>query len=154
MALNIDIENIDKIENIYKNHKGQRRTIYKVIQQEFFDETENLLEKFIKQFKNNANEPFNIPNDVKNNLKRIKMEHGLYTKVVMIHRRGLKTTEENKDKMRISSSSMVILQDHSIGLIFNFIVLKKILEHVKLISIRKTFKVMMKHKIQIHLNFL
>ena len=36
-TLNIDIENIDRIENIHKHHKTPWRTIYEVIQQEFFE---------------------------------------------------------------------------------------------------------------------
>ena len=45
-TLNIDIENIVKIENIHNHHKINYREIYKVIQQEFFDETVILPEEF------------------------------------------------------------------------------------------------------------
>ena len=38
--MNIDIENINKIENSHKHYTKQWRKIYEVIQQEFFDETE------------------------------------------------------------------------------------------------------------------
>ena len=39
--MNIDIENINIIEKRHKHYKKQRRKIYKVVEQEFFDETEN-----------------------------------------------------------------------------------------------------------------
>ena len=45
-TLNIDIENIDNIDNNHKHHKTPWRKIYKVIQQEFFEETEIFLEQF------------------------------------------------------------------------------------------------------------
>ena len=68
MTLNIDIENINKIENIYKHHKTHWRKIYEVIQQELFDETDNFPESFWRHCNNNANEPHNKLTDVKNNL--------------------------------------------------------------------------------------
>ena len=46
LTLNIDIENIVKIENIYNHHKIHWRKIYKVIQQELFDKTEKCPEEF------------------------------------------------------------------------------------------------------------
>ena len=39
-TLNIYIENTDKIENSHKHYTKQWRTIYEVIQQELFDETD------------------------------------------------------------------------------------------------------------------
>ena len=47
--LNIDIENINKIGNIHKNHKTPLRKIYEVIQQEFFEENDILPKEFLKQ---------------------------------------------------------------------------------------------------------
>ena len=37
--MNIDIENINKIENSHKQYTKKWRKIYEIIQQEFFDET-------------------------------------------------------------------------------------------------------------------
>ena len=45
LTLNIDIENIVKIENIYNHHKIHWRKIYKVIQQELFVEIDIFPEK-------------------------------------------------------------------------------------------------------------
>ena len=65
MILNIDIENIVKIENIRNCHKIHWRTIYEVIQQEFFDKTDIFPVEFLKYCKKNANVPFDIPIRVK-----------------------------------------------------------------------------------------
>ena len=47
VTLNIDIENIFRIENIHDRHKRHSMKIYKVIQQEFFDETNIFPEEFL-----------------------------------------------------------------------------------------------------------
>ena len=78
------------------------------------------------------------------------MEQGLYSQAVMLRQNYLKITEEKKLKIKINSRSRVSLQDHSVGSILVFIVLKNILAHVNLIYINKYFKGMMKQKIQIH----
>ena len=52
---------------------------------------------FIKQCKDNANEIINIPIEVKNNIKRMAMEQGLYAQVVMISQKDLKFITENKN---------------------------------------------------------
>ena len=57
MTLNIDIDNIIKIPNIYLHRKRHLRTIYGVIQQELFDEIDVSPEKKLKHCKNNANVP-------------------------------------------------------------------------------------------------
>ena len=49
-------------------------------------------------FKNNVNEAHNIPIDVKNKIKIMATEQGLYEKVVMICLKDLKITELNKNK--------------------------------------------------------
>ena len=46
--MNIDIENVDRIEKRHKNYTKQWRTIYKVIQQEFFDENDIFQKKNYK----------------------------------------------------------------------------------------------------------
>ena len=43
---------------------------------------------FKNQCKNNPNEPQNMPSEVKESLKKMDMENGLYAQVVMIRRRG------------------------------------------------------------------
>ena len=65
----IYIENINTINNRHKVYTKLWRTIYEVIQQYIFDETDIFLDDFIKHCKNNANEAHNIPLEVKNNIK-------------------------------------------------------------------------------------
>ena len=64
----------------------------------FFDETDIFPGDFIKHCNNNANEDHNITIDVKNNMKRMLMEQGLYAQVVMLRQKDLKITEANKNK--------------------------------------------------------
>ena len=59
-------------------------------------------QRIFENCKNNANVPFNIPTDVKNNLNRMAMEQGLYSQVVRLHQMGLFITAEMKIKMRIN----------------------------------------------------
>ena len=65
--MNIDIENINRIEKRRKKYSKQSRTIYQVIKQYYFDETDIFLDDLIKHCKNNTNEGHNIPLKVKNN---------------------------------------------------------------------------------------
>ena len=77
-------------------------------------------------------------------------EQGLYAQVIMLSKKDLKITEAKK-KTKINSSSMVSLQDHSVGLILILIGLRKFLANVNLISIGKYIKCTTKQTIQIHL---
>ena len=124
VTLDIDIENIFKIKNIYNHRKRHWITIYEVIQQEFFDKTDILPEDFLRYFNKNKNVLFNIPTYVRNNLNRMATEQGLYAQVIMLRRNYLKITEEDS-KMRINSSSRVSLQDTSFGVILVLVGLKK-----------------------------
>ena len=55
----------------------------------FFDETDISPDDYIKHCKNNANEAHNIPLEVKNNIKLMYTEQGLYAQAVMIIRKDL-----------------------------------------------------------------
>ena len=72
---------------------------------------------------------------------------------VVTVRRSLKKIKI-KIKMKINSSSRFGLKYHSISLVLILIKLKKKSAHVKLISIKKYFKDMMKYKTRIHLKCL
>ena len=61
-------------------------------------ETDIFTDEFIKHCKNNSNEAHNIPIEVKNNIKQVSMEKGLYAQVVILCRKDLKITEANKNK--------------------------------------------------------
>ena len=80
--MNIDIENINTIENRNELYRKQWRNIHEVIQLYFFNETDIFLDDFIKICKNNANEAPFLPLEVKNNIKRMSMEQGLYDEVM------------------------------------------------------------------------
>ena len=94
-TMNIDIENINTIEKRHKPYTKWCRKIYEVIQQEFFYWTDIFPDNFIKIYKNNVTEANNIPIEVKNNIKRMSMEQGLYAQVFMLLRKYLKITEAN-----------------------------------------------------------
>ena len=98
--------------------------------------------------------PFNIPTDVKNNLKQMVMEKVLYAEVVMIRQKYLKNTEENKNK----NKNKFKLQGQSVRsqpwFDIDFYRIEENFAHLDLISIRKYFKGIMKHKIKIHLKCL
>ena len=78
------------------------------------------------------------------------MEQELYTKLVILNQKDLNITEANKNKNEDNSSSSVSLQDHSVHLILILIGLEKKLAHVNMVSVRKSIKEIIKHKIQIH----
>ena len=72
----------------------------------------------------------------------------------MLRTDDVKIADTNKNKTNINSSYKVSLQDHRIGLILIFIVPKKSLSHLNLISIGKYTKSMKKNRIKMHLNVL
>ena len=74
----IYIGNINKIEKRHRVYTKRRRKIYEVIQQYCFDETDIFPDNFIKNCEGNANEYHNIPIEVKNNIKQMLTEQGLY----------------------------------------------------------------------------
>ena len=122
--MEIDIENINTIEKRQKYDTKRWRTIYEVIQQEFFFMKLTSFRILIFFCKNNINEAHNIPIEVKNNIKLMSMEQVLYAQVVMLHRKDLNITEANKIKVKLNSSSKASLQDHSVGFILILIRLK------------------------------
>ena len=90
---------------------------------------------FLKHCKNNVNESHNITIDVKNNIKIMATEQGLYAQAVMLCLKDLKITKAKQ--MKLNSSSKVSIQDQNVGLILILIGLTKILSHMNLVSIGK-----------------
>ena len=78
------------------------------------------------------------------------MEKGSYAQVVMLRQNYLNITEENenKNKYKLKFQCQSEISQHFSVLIC--IGWNKNIAHVNLISIRKSFKVIMKNKIQIH----
>ena len=63
------------------------RPIYEVIDEAYIENSKISPGGFIKECKNNSNEAQFIPRQVKNNIKRMEMEQGLYAQVIMIRRK-------------------------------------------------------------------
>ena len=72
------IENIDTYETRTKVNTTKWRPIYELIDKDYFIGSIFVLDYFIKECKDISNESRDIPRDVKNNIKRMAMEQGLY----------------------------------------------------------------------------
>ena len=68
------------------------------------------------QCRNNTKNPQNTPNEIKEGLKKIAMEQGLYEKVVMIRRKDSENKKERENTKNITSKDNN--QDQYVGLIF------------------------------------
>ena len=84
-----DIETIDTYENITKVNITQWRPIYEVIDESYIKESNISPDYFIREYKSNSNEPRFISGDVKNNIKLLAMEQGIYAQVVKLWRKDL-----------------------------------------------------------------
>ena len=82
--MNIDIENIDNIGNRHKNYTKQWRKSTKLYNKSYLMNM-TFSSEFFKNCKNNVNENHNLTIDVRNNIKRMATEQGLYAQVVMLH---------------------------------------------------------------------
>ena len=80
-----DIENINMFENRNKVNTIKWRPIYEVIDEAYFIGSKLFSDDFIQECKDNANEARFIPLEMKNNLKRMETEQGLYAQVIMLH---------------------------------------------------------------------
>ena len=85
--MNQDIETIDKYQNIRIVNITQWRPIYEVIDEAYIKDYNIFPDDFIRECKKNSNEPQFISVDVKNNIKRLTMEQGLYTQFVKLWRK-------------------------------------------------------------------
>ena len=79
-----DINNIDTHETRKKVSTIKWRPIYEVIDEAYIKDSKIFSYDFIKERMDNSNEAHNIPRKVKNNIKRMAMEKGLYEKVVKL----------------------------------------------------------------------
>ena len=78
----------------------------------------------MQQCKDNANDAQFIPQEMKNNIKRMATEQGLYAQVIMLRRKYLKFVATDEKKIMLNSSSKVNRQVHNVGLILTLIGLK------------------------------
>ena len=88
-TLDIDIENISTFEKRNKVNTTQWRPIYEVIYEAYFIGSKLFSDDFIKECKDNSNEARDIPRKVKNKIKRMEMEQGLYAQVIILRREDL-----------------------------------------------------------------
>ena len=95
--MNIDNENINTFEKKNKVYTTQWRTIYEVIEPYFFERSDIFPDNQEKN-KDNSNEDIIIPIEVKNNIKRIKIEQGLYVQIVKLSRKDSKSIAANRNK--------------------------------------------------------
>ena len=68
-TMKIYIENMNTIENRNKVYTTLWRKIYKVIEEDYFKESDIFPDYFIKKCKYNSNKDINIPIELKKNIK-------------------------------------------------------------------------------------
>ena len=78
--------------------KTKWRTIYEVIDKDYIENSNILLDAFIEKCRLCPKEPQTISNDVKNNIKRMAMEQILYAQVIKFRRKDLKFDAADKNK--------------------------------------------------------
>ena len=79
-----DINNIYTYETRTKVNTTKWRPIYEVIYEDYIKDSKIFSDDFIKECMDNSNEARDIPRDVKNNIKRMEMEQGLYAQVIVL----------------------------------------------------------------------
>ena len=93
-----DINNIDTYETRTKFNTTKWRPIYEVIDESYIKESKIFSNDFIKECMDNSNEAHDISREVKNNIKRMAMEQGLYAQVVKLRQKDLKFVAADKEK--------------------------------------------------------
>ena len=94
----MDIENTNAFEKINKVNTKELWTIYEFIEEAYFKEFDIFPNDFIKICKDNVNEARFVPLEVKNNIKLMSMEQGLYAQLDKLSRKDLKFISANKIK--------------------------------------------------------
>ena len=92
------VENIDTYETRTEVNATKWRPIYEGIDESYIEDSNIFPGDFIRECKNNSKEAQFIPREVKNNIKLMTMEQGLYSQVIRIHRKDLKfVATDNKN---------------------------------------------------------
>ena len=94
-----DIENIDSYETITKVNTTKWRPIYEVIYEAYIEDSKKFRDDFIRECKNNSNKAQFISREIKNNLKLMVTEQGLYSQVIRIRQKNLKFVATHKNKI-------------------------------------------------------
>ena len=69
------------------NNKKSWKTIYKLFHENYFKESKNFTDEFLHICNTNNNEPQNIPNYLKNNIRTTSLERGLFSQVLLVQRK-------------------------------------------------------------------
>ena len=96
--MHLDIETIDKYENITVAQRTKWRPIYEVIDEDYIKNADIFPDDLIIKCKQFPNEPQNISGDVKKNIKRMATEQSLYAQVIKFWRKDLQFDAADKDK--------------------------------------------------------
>ena len=84
-----DINIIDTYETRTKVNTTKWRPIYELIYEAYIKASKNFSNDLLKECMDNSNEACDTPSNVKNNIKRMEMEQGLYAQVIMLHQGDL-----------------------------------------------------------------
>ena len=148
--MDIDIDKISTYEPRNKVNIIKWRPIYEVIDEAYFIYYKTFSVAFMQQCKDNANGAQFIPLEVKNKIKRMAMEQGLYEQVIML-RCYLKfvAAAKNQNGAKFKFQGQSAISQRWFDLDFDFI--KVIFSTREPDFYKKFFKDMTIHKIQIHL---
>ena len=89
--MNVDIENISSFKIYFGDQYMKLLKIHIFKKQNYFQYN------CLNQCRNNPNNPQSIPNEIKSALKKMSIEHRLYTKVGMIHRKESENKKEREN---------------------------------------------------------
>ena len=85
--MDIDIDKISTFENRNRANTIKWRPIYEVIDEAYFIDSKTFTDDFMQKCKDNVNGAQFIPLEMKNNIKIISMEQGLYAQVIMLRQK-------------------------------------------------------------------
>ena len=92
------INNIETYETGTKVNTTKWRPTYELKDEAYIKDYNFFSDDFIKESMHNSNEAHDIPREIKNNIKRMAMEKGLYTQMVKLRRMDLKCFATDKNK--------------------------------------------------------
>ena len=145
-----DIYNIDTYETRTKINTTKWRPIYEVIYEAYIRCSKMFPGDFIKECKNNSNGDHDIPREVKNNIKRMATEQGLYAQVVKLCRNYLKfvATDKNKNEAKFKFQGLSARSQQWFDLDLDWTEVN--FSTCEPDFYKKLFKSIMIHRIQIH----
>ena len=97
-----DIDNIDTYDTRTKANTTKWSPIYEVIDEAYIKGSKIFSDGLVKECKDISNKACDIPRDVKKYIKRMAIEQGLYTQVIILRRDYLTfvATDKNKNEAK------------------------------------------------------